>query len=185
MIKGLNRLCVSQTGLTFAAKISLDGKHEGRTLLYELDKYPYGLIGPARFLWKPVESENDLKRRLWIWVHPAMQQSFQIQILNVFHLHKKEAIQINKIDLEDHSPISKRRKMDETKLEEIPKQKAEEEEEDKDSIFESDDDREIKFKTLKDQLVRFKLIGPLSTTILSNTLQTVDPDIDDLKMFFF
>jgi len=80
LINGLNKLCSPEFGLTFAAKIYLNGQCEGNTILYE---------------------ENGL-------------------------------------------------------------------------YYESFDERKIVLKPLKDKLNRFKLLGPMSTNILANLLQTAD-----------
>ena len=50
--------------------------------------------------------------------------------------------------------------------------------------YESKIDDKIKLKSLKDKLIRFKLLGPLSTTILANALQTIeygDEEIGSIK----
>ena len=35
-----------------AAKQYLNGSREGQVTLYKYDKYPWGAIGPVRFLWQ-------------------------------------------------------------------------------------------------------------------------------------
>jgi hypothetical protein len=42
-----------------AAKEYLDGRHEGRTILYKYDQYPYHAIGPIMFLWQQDQQVNS------------------------------------------------------------------------------------------------------------------------------
>lgn len=144
-------MCSSQTGLTFAAKIYLTGQCEGNTILYEADKYPFNCIGPVRFLWHPKIHEQ---RSIWIWSHPAIYKQVEDQLTDIFKLVKTTA---------SDSPQIKKRKLSEKT-----------EEKNHEENFESTDDSNIKLKSLKDKLNRFKLIGPMSTTILANLLQTTE-----------
>lgn len=188
-------MCSPETGLTFAAKISLEGKFEGRTMLYEPDRYPYHLIGPARFLWRPVESNNNNQTRtLWLWTHPAIHQTVYEQIKIIFQLSEQRKIlevsnemEVSVVNSQDEdSPISKRRKMNESneKIDNLNKEKTEKRT-DSVLICEFNEETGIKLKSLKDQLVRFKLLGPLSTTILANVLQTIEPSLEEHKKYFF
>ncbi len=150
LIKGLNKLCSPQTGLTFAAKIYLSGQNEGNTIIYETDKYPFNCIGPVRFLWHPKNLNEN--RSIWIWSHPAIYKQVEDQLAFVFNLTKTT---------EQNSPQIKKRKMSEKM-------------EDNEECYESNDNLKITLKSLKDKLNRFKLLGPMSTTILANLLQTTD-----------
>ena len=146
LIKGLSKLCSQQTGLTFAAKMYLNGQYEGNTILYEENKYPFNCIGPVRFLWKYKSNDCDKNelRNLWIWSHPSIYQQVENQLKNVFDLNDEKDV-----DDENTAPAVKKRKL-------------------------QNDKNKICLKSLKDKLVRFKLLGPLSTTILGNVLKTVD-----------
>jgi hypothetical protein len=153
LITGLNRLCSPQTGLTFAAKIYLNSQCEGNTTIYEADKYPFNCIGPVRFFWHP-KNQNE-NRSIWIWSHPAIYKQVEDQLTFIFKLTKTT---------EQDSPQIKKRKISQNI------------EENHENYFTSINNSNIKLKSLKDKLNRFKLLGPMSTTILANLLQTTDSD---------
>lgn len=74
----------------------LDGRYEGRLVLYEADKYPYECMGPCRFLWKPVtKGECDVKneRTLWIWTHPSIYMQLQNELVKIWDMKKSETNQ--------------------------------------------------------------------------------------------
>ncbi|CAF0708528.1 unnamed protein product [Brachionus calyciflorus] len=98
LVQGLNRLCSQETGLTFGAKITITGKCEGRTILYEIDQYPYNCIGPCRFIWKPGQNEN---RILWVWTHPSIFKKFENELIKLFGLESDQ----------EESPVAKKRKL--------------------------------------------------------------------------
>lgn len=155
LINGLNKLCSSQLGLTFAAKIYLSGQCEGRVVLYEENRYPYNCIGPVRFLWQPSISKQ---RTIWIWSHPSIFKQVESQLVSIFEL-------TNKSDGSD-SPQTKKRKLDNaTGPNEIS--------------YESNN-KSIVLNSLKDKLNRFKLVGPLSTSILTSLLETVEHETYNL-----
>jgi hypothetical protein len=55
-------------------------------VVYHYDQYPYGAMGPVKFLWQYVEEQDqpstsasntsEMCRHMWIWVHPAMYMDF-------------------------------------------------------------------------------------------------------------
>lgn len=47
------------------------GTHQGKTILYEYKRFPFGALAPVTFLWKPNPSGESNDRVLWIWVHAA------------------------------------------------------------------------------------------------------------------
>jgi hypothetical protein len=103
LLKGLSSLCSTQTGLTFAAKMYLNGQYEGNTILYESNCYPFKCIGPVRYLWEQVDiNDPESFRKLWIWSHPAISQQLEKQFNYVFNLNEEEK--------DDDSPVNKRRK---------------------------------------------------------------------------
>ncbi len=168
ILSGLSQLCSQDIGLTFGAIIYLEGRLEGRLTLYETGQFPYGCIGPVRFLWKPRDTSNENEiRSLWIWSHPAINQKVEEQIVKVFKM-KNHVVSVDETTNEDKksSPIAKKMKMTE---EEDRSEKMELETYSLDS-FRSD---KVTLKSLKDQLVRFKLVGPMSTTVLASVLQAV------------
>ena len=159
LINGLSKLCSQETGLTFGAKMFIDGQFEGKLVLYEADKYPYNCIGPVKFLWKPREVNQD-KRSLWIWSHPSIYRQVEEQIVNVFNLTRKSSA-----TTDNSSPDAKKRKLLDDSSDSTCN-----------PIFTSD---LVVLTSLKDKLVRFKLAGPMSTSILANVLQAVDPEKND------
>ncbi len=82
---------------------------------------------------------------------------------------------------EESSPASKKRKMSNNEeslaSERLKSQnttiKIEKQLDDSNVTYESSVNK-IKLTSLKDKLIRFKLLGPLSTTILANVLQTIE-----------
>lgn len=145
LTKALNRLCSTNTGLTFGAKICLSGKCEGRVMLFEADQYPYNCIGPCRFIWKPCQAEN---KTLWIWLHPSIHKQVKEEFFKIFNLAPSQ------ID----SPLAKKRRFNSEK-------------EAVDEHWKSD---KITMTCLKDKLVRFKLLGPTSSSVLGNVLRLVE-----------
>ncbi|KAH6922819.1 hypothetical protein HPB50_019407 [Hyalomma asiaticum] len=84
------------SGLTFGAKSYLPGTREGTVVLYRRNCYPFGAIGPAKFLWRAAadqkdsdESKND--RQLWLWVHPAIHNEVTEELVSLFELQRVQA----------------------------------------------------------------------------------------------
>jgi ribonuclease P/MRP protein subunit POP1 len=177
LLEGLSKLCSPQTGLTFAAKICLNGQYEGRTVLYESNKYPYNCIGPVRFLWK-TEIEQSSSKTIWIWSHPSIHKQVESELINVFNMSLK-VDESKDVEMEsangDQQPQVKKRKL-ENETENIN-------EPINSQIYVSQDEKNTSLKCLKDSLIRFKLLGPLSTTILANVLKPVESTeyVFDLK----
>jgi ribonuclease P/MRP protein subunit POP1 len=168
LLQGLAKLSSSKTGLTFAAKLYLNGQFEGRTVMYEENKYPFGCIGPVRFLWKAVDDhlDDNFNRYLWIWSHPSVYKRVETQLINVFELESQT------IDEFDANSNAKKRKLNEEK----EKQTCDETTRSNQNPVYHSSSKHIKLKNLKDKLVRFKLLGPLSTSILANALKTFQPN---------
>jgi hypothetical protein len=168
LINGMNKMCSRETGVTFAAKMSLTGHYEGRVVLYEADKYPFGCLGPCRFMWMPssglVTSEAS-QRRIWLWVHPSIHRQVLQELVNIFNLQKEDAQEI--VEKSDDSPAVKKRKFE---TESSAKQPSEDS---RVAVF-SNELKAIKLTNLKDKLMRFKLLGPLSSTILGSVLNQAD-----------
>lgn len=81
---GLARICSPNIGLTFAAKMLIGGKFEGRVVVFEADKYPFGCIGPCRFIWKPDTSPEN--RKIWIWSHPSIYEQIIKELVTVWDM---------------------------------------------------------------------------------------------------
>lgn len=144
----------------------LEGQFEGRLSFYEADEYPYGCIGPVRFMWKPRDSADCQQRSLWIWSHPAIYRKIEEQLIQVFKLEKYLPVTIG---ADDNSPLVKKMKMssntDAGGVEDVASEPTLSE------VFRSDT---VQLESLKDKLVRFKLLGPMSTAVLANVLKTVE-----------
>ncbi|XP_033112402.1 ribonucleases P/MRP protein subunit POP1-like [Anneissia japonica] len=71
----MNLITNRETGVNLSEERYLNGSHHGRTILYKDEKYPYEAIGPADFMWDPVEDSTSpldgRTRQLWLWLHPA------------------------------------------------------------------------------------------------------------------
>ncbi|XP_043921571.1 ribonucleases P/MRP protein subunit POP1 isoform X2 [Protopterus annectens] len=76
LMRALAKVSSGDTGPTFAAAPCLSGKREGATVLYRIDQYPNGALGPVTFLWKPKSAPENLAeiRQLWIWTHPELKE---------------------------------------------------------------------------------------------------------------
>ncbi|KAH7976577.1 hypothetical protein HPB52_016443 [Rhipicephalus sanguineus] len=59
LVSKLALLTNTDAGLTFGAKSYLPGTCEGTVVLYHCNCYPFGAIGPAKFLWRALASQND------------------------------------------------------------------------------------------------------------------------------
>ncbi len=164
----MGQLCSQESGLTFGAVVYLEGRLEGRLTLYEAGRFPYGCIGPVRFLWKPRDpAAADETRSLWIWSHPAIYRQVEEQIVKVFHM-KAALVAAGETTSEEKksSPTAKKMKM----TEEVDDSEQMELETFSSVSFKSGT---VTLTSLKDKLVRFKLAGPMSTAVLAGVLQTV------------
>lgn len=84
------------TGLTFGAKSYLPGMREGTVVLYHRDCYPFGAIGPAKFLWRAPANQSDIcdakgDRQLWLWVHPTIHSEVSEELVALFDLRRVQA----------------------------------------------------------------------------------------------
>lgn len=154
IINSLNRLCSSNTGLTFASKVYLNGNYEGKLIAYEANKYSSSCIGPIRYLWKPLDiNETSANRIIWLWIHPSMYNQIETEFIKIFEIEcEKIEPEIKKCKLEQEAV--------DNSVQDI-----------KNLSFKTD---KVHIQCLKDKLVRFKLLGPLSTTILKNALKLED-----------
>ena len=56
----------------------------GNMMLHHPATFPMGAIAPVSFLWRPLpnpSSDPDVRRQLWVWVHP----SASAELLQAFH----------------------------------------------------------------------------------------------------
>uniref|UniRef100_A0A224Z6U3 Ribonuclease P/MRP protein subunit POP1 n=1 Tax=Rhipicephalus zambeziensis TaxID=60191 RepID=A0A224Z6U3_9ACAR len=95
LVSKLTLLTNADAGLTFGAKSYLSGTREGTVVLYHRNCYPFGAIGPAKFLWRAPAGQNnsDTKndRQLWLWVHPTIHGEVTEELVSVFELQRVQA----------------------------------------------------------------------------------------------
>lgn len=86
----------------------IKGQFEGKIVLYEADKFPFGCIGPCRFMWRPEldSSSSNSIRTLWIWSHPSIYLDIQKQLIEVFSMNaaEEEVARKDDNDEDDNSP---------------------------------------------------------------------------------
>lgn len=158
LLKQLSQLTNPELGLTFKSKIFLDGSREGTLLLFHQNSYPYGLIGPVKFFWKPqipfdLKTEDQL-RCLWLWVHPACIKELTDELIHLFELQLKVEKEPSEITYD------RKRKLYFERI----------------NVYNKND---ITLTILKDILVRHRLIGPLSQTVFTNSLELA---LEDYKI---
>uniref|UniRef100_A0A672TKV2 POP1 homolog, ribonuclease P/MRP subunit n=1 Tax=Strigops habroptila TaxID=2489341 RepID=A0A672TKV2_STRHB len=90
LLKQLAQLCSIDTGLTFGEACCLSGRFEGSVNLYRADRYPEDMLGPVTFIWKPRDGSEN--RQLWIWVHPALKQDILGELKAIFQCSEPEEI---------------------------------------------------------------------------------------------
>lgn len=96
LVSKLALLTSADAGLTFGAKSYLPGTREGTVVLYHRNCYPFGAIGPAKFLWRAPADQNDSDeskndRQLWLWVHPAIHDEVTEELVSLFELQRVQA----------------------------------------------------------------------------------------------
>jgi ribonuclease P/MRP protein subunit POP1 len=143
----------SGTALPFCHKLQILlmlGPHlcfvVGNMMLHHPATFPMGAIAPVAFLWRPLPNPSsdhtDVRRQLWVWVHP----SASAELLQAFHKvasqHEgKAALALCAWRMPSSSqPLC--------------------------FIVST-----VIWTSLKDELVRFELTGPHSHTILTSTLR--------------
>ncbi|KFZ61506.1 Ribonucleases P/MRP protein subunit POP1, partial [Antrostomus carolinensis] len=181
LLKQLARICSIDTGLTFEEACCLSGRFEGSLNLYRADCYPEGMLGPVTFIWKPRDGSE--KRQLWIWMHPALKQDILRELKAIFQCSEPEEIYIPEpvtTSIQEEKQIDvvlslgkKRRKEDKEGEKAVPVKK-----------IIGDGTRDpfqsyswisqttgivISDKTM--EILRYRLIGPLSHSVLTETLK--------------
>ncbi|XP_053916055.1 ribonucleases P/MRP protein subunit POP1 [Cuculus canorus] len=180
LLKQLARICSIDTGLTFEEACCLSGRFEGSLNLYRADRYPEDMLGPVTFIWKPRDGSEN--RHLWIWMHPAVKQDILRELQAIFQCSEPEEIYIpepvTSIQEEKQmdvvlSPGKKRKKEDKEGEKAVPVKK-----------IIGDGTRDpcqsyswvsqatgivISDRTM--EILRYRLIGPLSHSVLTETLK--------------
>ena len=148
----------SSPGATLAGIAYKDGSRAGHCIMYHSDRYPYGAIGPVKFLWQPVNddvvSTTDSTIKLWLTVSPAIYDEVMNELT---------------VAMATFDPGCRGDR---------PKNNNGES-----SVVDSGESRSSKVTvtSLRDEFVRFRLIGPRSHTIVMETLKpiTADPMTSD------
>ncbi|XP_030563272.1 ribonucleases P/MRP protein subunit POP1 [Drosophila novamexicana] len=84
---GFGRLTSPECGLGIAAKTYISGRREGSIQLFADSKYPSGALQRVLFMWRPEkQTENQPRRTLWLWLHPAGAEATIAQLIKVFQL---------------------------------------------------------------------------------------------------
>ncbi|KFW94109.1 Ribonucleases P/MRP protein subunit POP1, partial [Phalacrocorax carbo] len=191
LLKQLARICSNDTGLTFEEACCLSGRFEGSLNLYRADRYPEDMLGPVTFIWKPKDRSED--RQLWIWMHPALKQDMLRELKALFQCSEPDKIYIPEPIT---TPVQEEKQMD-VVLSLGKKRKKEDKEGEKAVPVKKiigDGTRDpfqsyswisqttgivISDRTM--EILRYRLIGPLSHSVLTETLkaaslQTETPD---------
>lgn len=135
----LHSLLVFIGGL-FCRPSSLSGSVEGVVILYRRGNYPFGTIGPVRFMWRPAKKHSPLLRSLWLWCHPSIYDEIMEQLLNVFEISQEkftEACSLPKFSVSNYN---------------------EEQPEVTTPVLQSADGH-VTVTLLKDKLCRFRILG--------------------------
>ncbi|KFV51005.1 Ribonucleases P/MRP protein subunit POP1, partial [Gavia stellata] len=180
-LKQLARICSNDTGLTFEETCCLSGRFEGSLNLYRADRYPEDMLGPVTFIWKPRDGSEN--RQLWIWMHPALKQDVLRELKAIFQCSKPEEIcipQPTTASVQEEKQMDvvlslgkKRKKEDKEGEKAVPAKK-----------IIGDGTRDpfqsyswvsqttgivISDRTM--EILRYRLIGPLSHSVLTETLK--------------
>ncbi|XP_067146453.1 ribonucleases P/MRP protein subunit POP1 isoform X2 [Apteryx mantelli] len=181
LLKQLARICSPDTGLTFGAEFCLSGRFQGSLNLYQADRYPEDMLGPVTFIWKPKDGSEN--RQLWIWMHPALKQDILSELKAIFECSEPEEICIPEpfttlIQEEKQTDVAvslgkKRKKKDKDGEKAVPVKKI---------IGDGTRDPFQPYSwtspttgiVISDQtmeILRYRLIGPLSHSVLTETLK--------------
>ncbi|XP_062424310.1 ribonucleases P/MRP protein subunit POP1 [Rhea pennata] len=181
LLKQLARLCSPDTGLMFGAEFCLSGRFQGSLNLYRADRYPEDMLGPVTFIWKPKDGSEN--RQLWIWMHPALKQDILSELKAIFQCPEPEEICISEpfttlIQEEKQKDVAmnlgkKRKKKDKDGEKAVPVKKI---------IGDGTRDPFQPYSwtspatgiVISDQtmeILRYRLIGPLSHSVLTETLK--------------
>lgn len=178
LLDGLMQCVSTDCGLTFRAKMFINGTREGCVTLYHPNSYPYRAIGSIRFLWRPIIDE-DVNRSIWIWCHPLMHDEIVECFRNLFGLEKQEVeekeMEIEEVTNEKVKKVKRSKKTKKDKNKNIEQIKLEI----KNVPFVRtpkfvDKKSSVSMILLKDTLNRFSLTGPLSQAVVSKAFSVVN-----------
>ncbi|KAM9308441.1 ribonucleases P/MRP protein subunit POP1 [Gastrophryne carolinensis] len=182
LLKSLSRLCSIETGPTFAAMACLSGRRQGSLVLYRADKYPNEALGHVTFIWKP-KSTCDT-RQLWIWMHPALKPDIlkELRLVCLCEDKPDNALcdpapdpnppQVEKTTIKQSG---RKRKLQEDKegVTAVPVKRifGDATRGTPDPYRWTSRQTSISIQDLTMEVLRFRLIGPLSHSVLNDSLQ--------------
>ncbi|CAL9705268.1 unnamed protein product [Knipowitschia caucasica] len=188
LLAALAKLTCKDTGPSFAAAVCLSGRRQGSVVVYRAGQYPSQALGPVTFLWRPREQGSN-QRQLWIWAHPTLKPELltelqevcdcsvpiippvvpEVQAADVSHV--EESIELPKTVVkpipgskrkrscsEPSGPPAKKILGDGTRSPTTP------------IVWKSNTSSTV-INDLTMDMVRYRLIGPLSHTVLAETLE--------------
>ncbi|XP_020793062.2 ribonucleases P/MRP protein subunit POP1 isoform X2 [Boleophthalmus pectinirostris] len=79
LLAALSQLTNKDTGPSFAAGVCLSGRRQGSVMVYRAGQYPSQPLGPVTFLWRP-HTQGLNQRQLWIWAHPILKQELLTEL---------------------------------------------------------------------------------------------------------
>lgn len=183
LLKGLMQCVSSDNGLTFGAKMYLNGSREGIVTLFHPNMQPYKVIGNVSFIWKPM-CQKEFHRVIWIWVHPLMHDEVVECFKNLFELSagssstceiyddingNNESIIVEKFNYKKNKV--KKEKNSKKEIEKIKLKP-------KNVPFVRtpkfiNTSKSVTMVLLKDTLNRFQLSGPLSQAIIAQSFHPI------------
>lgn len=183
--QGFERLTSKDCGLGITAKTFSTGRREGSIELFKDQQYPHKALGRVSFLWRCENDElqdSNVKRTLWLWLHPAAYAHILEELIKVFCLknqkttklpieqkeHLEESENNSDMRTSDMNPKPKSLKM-QRRLQFMTKTTV------RQSIpFYKNEQGSIELKEYKDTLNRFRLTGPLTQSILQQAFKVID-----------
>lgn len=164
LMSGFKRITSPKCGLGLTSQAFLNGKREGNSYIFNVDRYPLECIGKISFLWK---SHTESEHCIWIFIHPSFYKEFIDILVKCFALvmvKKDISNPTENVVTENGEKPAKRRKLQSIAEDNIP-----------DKINNTYiNNRSIRLVELKDKVNRFSLTGPLSHAILSKALCPIE-----------
>ncbi|XP_028835953.1 ribonucleases P/MRP protein subunit POP1 isoform X2 [Denticeps clupeoides] len=192
LLSALSRLTSKDAGPTFAAVQCLSGRRQGSVVLYRANMYPAQPLGSVLFLWRP-RIEGCTRRQLWIWAHPTLKQDLLPELRVVCRC--SEAVLCSpSLELPVPEPVSapelpeshdqeqmsvRKRKRGEGHTGNQPAKKllGDCTQSPSTPLTWKSDLTGIVINDITMEIVRYRLIGPLSHSVLSETLSPA-PDCE-------
>ncbi|XP_048363390.1 ribonucleases P/MRP protein subunit POP1 isoform X2 [Sphaerodactylus townsendi] len=192
LLTALARMCNVDTGPTFAAIPCLAGRRQGALTLYRKDQYPEGTLGPVTFLWKARNASNSdsAVRQLWIWTHPTFKEDILAELKTLCRCteplelcNPKPALTLpqeeNKTDVAEETG-KKRKRKDEEMVVPVKKIIGDGTRDPCQPYCWISQTTGIVISDLTMEILRYRLVGPLSTCVLTEALKAaaIHTDLD-------